>query len=88
MHRSPINAFSSPKTWHRQITELREYGPSSGPEIGALIAAVPSKGHDSPRAECAIARRTKSLGTGLKWLVACSVRGEFNSVCKRVGLVR
>ena len=51
MDRSRVNAFNSPKTWHGQITELPGVWTSSGPEIGAHIAAVPSKGHDSRRAE-------------------------------------
>jgi hypothetical protein len=51
VHRSRINAFGSPKTQHWQIIELSGAWTSSGLEIGAHIAAVPSNGHDSRRAE-------------------------------------
>jgi len=56
------------------------------PEIGARIVAVPSKGHDSRRAGCGIARRTRSLGTCSKWLVTCSITVELSSMLKELGL--
>jgi len=56
------------------------------PEIGALIGAVPPKGQDSPRAECGIARKTKSLGTRSKWPVTCSITVELSSMLKESDL--
>jgi len=56
------------------------------PEIGARIVAVPSKGHDSRRAACGIARRTKSLGTRSKWLVTCSITVELSFMLRELGL--
>src|SRR5271167_5090378 len=50
MHRSRINAFRSPKTWYGKSLNCGVWT-SSGLEIGAHIAAVPSNGHDSRRAE-------------------------------------
>jgi len=58
----------------------------SGPRIGARIVAVPSKGHNSRRAECWIARRTKSLGTRSKWLMTCRITVELSSTLKELGL--
>ncbi len=56
-------------------------------EIAARIAAVPSIGHDSPWAECGMARRTKSLGTCSKWLVSCNITVELSSMLKELGLL-
>jgi hypothetical protein len=38
------------------------------------------------RQNAPIAPRTNGLGTGLKWLVACSVRVEFSSVLRESDL--
>jgi len=56
------------------------------PEIGARIVAVPSIGHDSRRAACGMARRTKSLGIRSKWLVTCNITVELSSMLKELGL--
>jgi hypothetical protein len=79
MHRSRINAFSSPKDIARQITELAGVWTGSGLEIGAHIAAVPSNGHDSGRAECR--DNTKERGvSGMTEVVGSLQYTRLNSV--------
>ncbi len=58
------------------------------PEIGARIVAVPSIGHDSRRAACGFARRSKSLGIRSKWLLTCGTTVDLSSMAKEFGLVR